>query len=136
MTFHRKSEGPAAVDAARGADGRLAHAPSRAGSDLSKKSLVEHHQKLFATFAPCREAHEQQRSRDAALLRAARAVAEELEFKEESPGYFSAMCPECDAIVSFGCDAIVTDNPPSSCKAVPSIRERVQRVLKAVGGPR
>ncbi|WP_315792194.1 MULTISPECIES: hypothetical protein [unclassified Bradyrhizobium] len=122
---HQKSVGPAAVDAASGAEGR-AQAPSRAGRPYSKKSVIEHQQKLALTFAPCREAHEEERRRDEKILKRARAVAVELGFEEVSPGRFEAMCPECEAFVGFGCDGVVEDNPRGSCKALPSIRAHVK----------
>ncbi len=126
MTSHPKSEGPAAGDAARGAHGRLARAGSGAGGQPNKNSDVEHQPKLLATFGPCREAREQAARRAEEKLRTARAVAGELGFEEIEGGRFEALCPECGAFVSFGCDGVVEDNPRGSCKALPSIRARVK----------
>lgn len=140
MTSHQKSDGPAAVDAARGADGRLAPAGSRAGHQYSKTLDAEHQQKLLRTFAPCREAREQQRIQDEVKLETARLVAEDMGFDEVSPGRFEAMCSNCGAVLRFGCNGVVEDRPLASCKARGMIQARVQRALvsalKTAGGGR
>ncbi|WP_315730883.1 MULTISPECIES: hypothetical protein [unclassified Bradyrhizobium] len=125
MTSHQKRVSPGAGDTARGAKA-IAHDGRHADGHLTKKPDAEHQQKLRATFEPCRSAHEEARRHDEETLKAARLVAVELGFAEVGLGRFEAVCPECEAFVSFGCDGVVEDNPRGSCKALPSIRARVK----------